>query len=236
MILNSFILKCSVLWDIMCNLLKVTWRFGGTCHLHLQGGRLSHARNQPKAGSKQSSWLAEIPVFIGTRRETQGNKSVPGGLPIRQNEPVRVQEQLPSCHWLCHTTEGTSRRWDQDNQPQILHSIILLCKFVIQRLRLALVQNMQEHAVRGPPCPQCCICLPPALSARVSCLEEVIRQHWPTSSAKRMNCHICSARRKIGGIITQCKKCDIALCILGCFGTTTPRLESDCTGVMTIVT
>jgi hypothetical protein len=44
----------SVLWDIMlCSLMKVNKYFGGTCHLCLQGQRLSQARIPHKAGSKQ---------------------------------------------------------------------------------------------------------------------------------------------------------------------------------------
>jgi hypothetical protein len=38
-----------------CSPLKVDRRFGSTRHLHLQGQRLSQARNQYAAGSKQSS-------------------------------------------------------------------------------------------------------------------------------------------------------------------------------------
>jgi hypothetical protein len=40
-------LKISTFWDITpCSLLKVKWCFGGTCCLHLQGRRISQARNQ----------------------------------------------------------------------------------------------------------------------------------------------------------------------------------------------
>jgi hypothetical protein len=42
----------SVLWDIMpCSPLKVTLCFGGSCHLHFQGWRVSPARNQYEAWS-----------------------------------------------------------------------------------------------------------------------------------------------------------------------------------------
>jgi hypothetical protein len=47
--------KSSVVWDIiLCSLLKVNQRFGGTCHLHLQGRRGSQVRNEHEAVSK---WL-----------------------------------------------------------------------------------------------------------------------------------------------------------------------------------
>jgi hypothetical protein len=43
-------------WNIMpYSPLKVNRRFGGTCRLQLQGPRISNARNQREAGSRQSS-------------------------------------------------------------------------------------------------------------------------------------------------------------------------------------
>jgi hypothetical protein len=146
----------------------------------------------------------------------QGNKSVSNGSPIGQNEPVTVQEQLPNCHWLSHTTERTRRRRDQDNQHGLKSYIaIFWCKYLTQRLRLALVRTCWRGLV-----------LAPALSARVSYLEEASRQHWPTSSAKTLNCHTCSAGGKIRCVITKYKKCDIILCMFLFYGTTTSRIES----------
>jgi hypothetical protein len=37
--------------------MKINRHFGGTCHLHIRGRRISKARNQHEAGSKQSNWL-----------------------------------------------------------------------------------------------------------------------------------------------------------------------------------
>jgi hypothetical protein len=52
---SSGLLKSSVIWDITpCSLLKVSRRFRGTCCLHLQGQRITQARNHHEAGSKQS--------------------------------------------------------------------------------------------------------------------------------------------------------------------------------------
>jgi hypothetical protein len=46
--------KSSVIWDITPRSpLKIKHRFGGTCCLHLQGQKLSQARNQQEAGIKQ---------------------------------------------------------------------------------------------------------------------------------------------------------------------------------------
>jgi hypothetical protein len=48
--------KSSIFWDIiLCNPLKANQHFGGTCHLHLQGQRLSQARNQ-----RERKWQAEL--------------------------------------------------------------------------------------------------------------------------------------------------------------------------------
>jgi hypothetical protein len=49
-ILTAVVMKGSVLWDITpCTPLKVNRRFEGTCRLHLQGRKVSHARNQREA-------------------------------------------------------------------------------------------------------------------------------------------------------------------------------------------
>jgi hypothetical protein len=47
----------------------------------------------------------------------KGNvRQVPVGLPIGQNEPIGVQEQLASSHCLSHTPERTNRWPDQDTE------------------------------------------------------------------------------------------------------------------------
>jgi hypothetical protein len=57
-VLTAVVMKSSVLWDIkLCSPLKVYQRFKGTCHLSLQGRRISQARNQHEAGSKQGEAL-----------------------------------------------------------------------------------------------------------------------------------------------------------------------------------
>jgi hypothetical protein len=77
-------------WDIMpCSLLKVNRHFGRTSHLHLQGRRICQARNQHKAGSKQSlaysstlkveaTWYSEISVDFQrtTRRYIPEDKTL----------------------------------------------------------------------------------------------------------------------------------------------------------------
>jgi hypothetical protein len=52
------------LWDITpCSLLKINRFFEGTYRLQLQSRRISQARNQREAGSKQSNRLAELIEF-----------------------------------------------------------------------------------------------------------------------------------------------------------------------------
>jgi hypothetical protein len=54
-------MKSYIFWDITpYSSLKVNWCFGGICRVHLQGQRISQARNQHEAGSKQSQ---EVPRF-----------------------------------------------------------------------------------------------------------------------------------------------------------------------------
>jgi hypothetical protein len=44
---HNVVMKSSFLCGrMLCNLLKVSWSFSGTCHFHLQGWRLSHAGNK----------------------------------------------------------------------------------------------------------------------------------------------------------------------------------------------
>ncbi|PNF42225.1 hypothetical protein B7P43_G05522, partial [Cryptotermes secundus] len=99
---------------------------------------------------------------------------------------------------------STSRRtWKWTNKLffhlldlTILNSFILLpscgAKLSHREFRLALVRKMLEHAARGPP-------------------------HWPTSSNKRPSCRVCSSHGKWSYIWTKCMKCDVGLCISGCF-------------------
>jgi hypothetical protein len=44
--------------------------------------------------------LPKILDCIGNRREMMQDKSVPVGPPIGQNEPIGMQAQLASSHWL----------------------------------------------------------------------------------------------------------------------------------------
>jgi hypothetical protein len=45
------IMKSSIFWNVTaCRPLKVNWHSGGTCHLHLQGQRMSQASNVLHAG------------------------------------------------------------------------------------------------------------------------------------------------------------------------------------------
>jgi hypothetical protein len=49
-------LKNRIFCDITpCSPLKVNRRFKGTCRLHLQGRRISQARNKRQAGSRQQT-------------------------------------------------------------------------------------------------------------------------------------------------------------------------------------
>jgi hypothetical protein len=59
-VLTAVVMKSSVFWDITpCSPLKVSRRFGWTCRLHLQGRRISEARNKHVAGGKQRNPVAE---------------------------------------------------------------------------------------------------------------------------------------------------------------------------------
>jgi hypothetical protein len=50
----ALVLQSSVFWDVMAySPLKVSWRFGGTCRLHVHGRRVSPARNQHEENRNQ---------------------------------------------------------------------------------------------------------------------------------------------------------------------------------------
>jgi hypothetical protein len=54
-VLTAVVMKKSIFWNTRPRSpWKANRHFGGTCYLHLQGGRLSQSRNERKAGSKQS--------------------------------------------------------------------------------------------------------------------------------------------------------------------------------------
>jgi hypothetical protein len=55
-VLTTVLMKSTIFWDIMlCSPLKVNQHFRGTYHLHLQGRRISQARNQ-----HESRWQAGL--------------------------------------------------------------------------------------------------------------------------------------------------------------------------------
>jgi hypothetical protein len=57
--------KSSIFWDITpCSQLKVNRCLGGTYHLHLQGLKMSQARNQREAG-----WISMVCKALYPRRQ-----------------------------------------------------------------------------------------------------------------------------------------------------------------------
>jgi hypothetical protein len=60
--LTAVIMKNSVFCDIsLCSSLNVNWHVGGTCRLHLQGQRISHAGNQCESRWQFLAWLIPWP-------------------------------------------------------------------------------------------------------------------------------------------------------------------------------
>ncbi|PSN44337.1 hypothetical protein C0J52_11113 [Blattella germanica] len=57
------------------------------------------------------------------------------------------------------------------------------------------------------------------MSSRVARLEESDKKHWSTISNTRMNCTVCynKNKKRRRRIQTKCEKCNIGLCISGCF-------------------
>jgi hypothetical protein len=63
-VFTAMVMKSSLFWEMMsCSPMKVNWCFGGTCHFHIQGWRVSQARNQHDASSKKAllwRWLVPL--------------------------------------------------------------------------------------------------------------------------------------------------------------------------------
>jgi hypothetical protein len=53
-------MNSTIFWDItLCSLLRVSWRFGGPYRLHIQGWKISRARNQ-----RERRWQAQLCLFF----------------------------------------------------------------------------------------------------------------------------------------------------------------------------
>jgi hypothetical protein len=66
-VLTAVVMKSIIFWGItQCSLLKVIGRFGGTYRLHLQGRRISRARNQ-----LESRWKAPAFTMVAFQRSTR---------------------------------------------------------------------------------------------------------------------------------------------------------------------
>jgi hypothetical protein len=69
-----YCITSSVLWDVTpCSLLKVNRSCRRKCRLHLQGRRISQARNQHKAGGKQSLFQAGFLLDLFFYPEDRGD-------------------------------------------------------------------------------------------------------------------------------------------------------------------
>ena len=151
--------------------------------------------------------------------------------------PNKKKKKFTLCSWFEATDHYTAyrlsysisrRTWKWTNKLffhlldlTILNSYILLsscgANWTHRDFRLALVENMLELAARGPPRPQRPRGRPPAGSSGRSRIGEVTEHHWPTYSTSRLRCRECSSRGKRTTIQTKCERCDVGLCISGCF-------------------
>jgi hypothetical protein len=98
------LMKSSIFWDITsCSPLNVNWRFGGTCCLHLQGRRISQARNQ-----RESRWQAEQSACrnFGLYRKQERN----GRQLVKSRWLARRAEWTASIHWPSGEPIGDKNR------------------------------------------------------------------------------------------------------------------------------
>jgi hypothetical protein len=57
---------------------------------------------------------------------------------------------------------------------------------------------------------------PSSSGAHRSRLEVKHSRHWP-SKGKQRRCRVCSLDKKTRSTLYSCKKCDVGLCVVGCF-------------------
>ena len=135
---------------------------------------------------------------------------------------VDKADRMANSYGICRRTwKWTNKLFFHLLDLTILNSHILLkscgANWTHRDFRLALVRNMLELAGSGPPRPQRPRGRPPAGSSGRSRIGEVTEQHWPTSSNSRLRCRVCASRGKQSRVRTKCERCDVGLCISGCF-------------------
>jgi hypothetical protein len=87
-VLTAVVMKSSIFWDIKpCSPLKFNRRFGGTYRLHLQGQKISRARNQRESrlqngthrgrgGAAEQSVQGKMVLWTVCKEETLRMKNV----------------------------------------------------------------------------------------------------------------------------------------------------------------
>jgi hypothetical protein len=78
----------------MCSPLKLNWHFGETCRLHLQGRRISQARNQRESGSKQRSTL-KMEATCSSEMSVDFQRTTRRFIPEDQTCPLRPDFRRP---------------------------------------------------------------------------------------------------------------------------------------------
>jgi hypothetical protein len=108
-------MESSVFWDIMlCSPPKVYQCFWGTCRLHLQGRKISQARNQSESRPSDVGWLSTHYAALYPRRQPSMTAAVRTSNPTRNMATQQGSEMLAyknKCG-LTHTwSTGAPCRW-----------------------------------------------------------------------------------------------------------------------------
>jgi hypothetical protein len=102
------LLQSSIFWDIMlCSPVEVNQSFRWTYCLHLQGWRVSHARNLHKADSKQNLLPAGCPLHAGFLLDLI-NDPESGGVISSKHQLTFIVLQNCRSHIFIVTAERTS--------------------------------------------------------------------------------------------------------------------------------
>jgi len=89
-------------------------------------------------------------------------------------------------------------------------------KYTHWDFRLLLMRNLIEEAGK-PRSPHPEIGWKPSAVTTDVRFKSCHNQHWPAKSSTKLHCHLCSSHGQRKGIVYQCARCDVGLCVVPCF-------------------
>jgi hypothetical protein len=154
-VLIAVVMKSYIFWDITpCRPLKVNWRFGGTCRLHLQGRRISRARNQ-----SESSWQADMGATCSSETSVEFQRTARRYIP--EDRTLHYNERSgPKMAWNFLNSWTTNKKelilyWVTSNFQVVVYRKFPLYEFYVPpsctsvRVRLCVQADRFHFPVRS---------------------------------------------------------------------------------------